>query len=160
MATRVAALAAQFAAITDELSTLITGCTDAQWRQPCVNEARTVGVVAHHAASVQQESFTGIVATLAAGETFSPKASMAEVDQVNAQQAQEQAEVDKAEILDLLHASAATIAQHLRSFDDAQLERIAGTFGGHDLTVAQVIEYVVIGHAGEHLASIRATVVG
>lgn len=160
MATRVAELAAQFAAVNEELSALITGCTNEQWRQPCVNEIRPVGVVAHHAATVQQESFTGIVATLAAGETFSPKASMEEVDQINTQQAQEQAAVGKAEILHILRASAATITQHLRGLDEAQLERIAGTFGGHELTVAQVIEFVVIGHAREHLASIRATVMG
>ncbi len=160
MTTRVEQLAAQFAAVNHELSALIIGCTDDQWRQPCVDEARTVGVVAHHAAIVQQESFTGMVALLVAGETYTPNTSMAEVDQSNAQQAREQAAAGKAEILDILHASAATIAQHLRSLDDAQLGRIAGTFGGHDLTVAQVIEMVVIGHVGMHLASIRATVVG
>ena len=159
MVTRTAQLAAQFAAVNDEISALIMGCTEEQWRQPCVDEAREVGVVAHHAATVQQE-FTRIVATLATGETYTPGASMGEVDQFNAQQAQENAAVGKVETLDILHRSAATIAQHLRGFDDTQLERIAGTFGDHDLTVGQVIEMVVIGHAGVHRDSIRATIAG
>lgn len=159
MTTRVEQLAAQFAAVNHELSALIIGCTDEQWRQPCVDEARAVGVVAHHAAVVQH-AFTGMVATLVAGETYTPNTAMDVIDQLNAQHARENAQVWKEETLGILRASEATIAQQLRSLDDAQLDRVAGVFGGHELTVAQVVEMVVIGHAGAHLASIRATVAG
>ncbi|HEY8598162.1 MAG TPA: DinB family protein [Thermomicrobiales bacterium] len=159
MATRAEQLATQFAAINDEISALISGCTDEQWRQPCADEVRPVGVVAHHTAIVQQ-AFTGMVATLVAGETYSPQTSMETIDQLNAQHAREHAEVGKEETLGILCASEATIAQQIRSLDDAQLDRTAGVFGGNELTVAQVIAMVVIGHAGSHLASIRATVAG
>ena len=159
MITRAAQLAERFAAVNDEISALITGCTDAQWRQPCADEIRPVGVVAHHTAIVQQ-AFTRMVALLVAGETYTPNTSMEVIDQLNAQHARENAAVEKEETLGILRASAATIAQQLRCLDDARLDRVAGVFGGHELTVAQVLEMVVIGHAGAHLASIRATVAG
>jgi len=42
--------------------------------------------------------------------------------------------------------------------DDAALDRTAVVFDGRPLTVAQVAEFALIAHIGEHLASIRATI--
>ena len=123
----------------------------------CDPDGRPVGVVAQHLAVVQ-DAFVGMVETLAAGTTFSPRSSMEEVHEINAQHAREYAEVGKPETLTVLRESNATMAQLLHSLDDEQLDRTAGVFGGRELSVAQVVEWIVIGHAKEHLASIRATV--
>ena len=157
MTTQTEQLAAQFEAVNDQVIATVTGCTDAQWRQTCAGDERPLGVVAHHVAVVQQ-AFARMVETLAAGETFSPRSSMEEVRRSNAQHAREHATVGKPETLDALRTSGAAIGQRLRSLDDEQLNRTAGVFGGNELSVAQVIEYVVIGHAREHLASMRATI--
>lgn len=156
MNSRVAALAAQFAALNDEAIALVTGCTDEQWRQPCAGEGWSVGVVAHHIGAVHRD-FIHIVDLLAAGRTFSPGGSMEVVDQSNAQHAHDHAAIGKAETLDALRTNGAALARSLRSLRDEQLDNVAGTFGGRELSVNQVVEYIVLGHPREHLASLRAT---
>ena len=155
--TRANHLATQLEAVNDEIVALVMGCTDAQWRQPCANEGRSVGVVAHHIAAVQ-EAFHRIVEALAAGATYTPQSSMEEVDRSNAQHAHDYAAVGKPETLDVLRTSGAAIARRLRALGDEHLDHTAGVFAGRELTVAQVVEGVVIGHAWEHLASLRATI--
>ena len=83
---------------------------------------------------------------------------MEAVHRSNAQHARDFAAVGKPETLDALRAHGAAIAELLRSLGDDHLDRTAGVFGGRELSVAQVVERIVIGHAREHLASIRATI--
>jgi len=154
---RIDQYAAQFEAINNEVIAIVEGCTDAQWQQPCVNEERPVGVVAHHIGVVHRD-FLRIVERLASGQTFSPNMSMDVVHESNAQHARDHAEIGKQEVIDALRTNGATLAQSLRSLRDEQLDRVAGTFGGNKLTVSQVLEWIVIGHAAEHLGSLRNTV--
>lgn len=156
MATRAEQIAAQFGDLNKQAITLIERCTDEQWRQPSAGEGWTVAATAHHYAEVQQ-AFTGMVARLAAGDTFSPTTSMDSIHEGNAQHARDYAAAGKQETLALAHHGRDTILAHIRPLTDAQLDRVAGNFGGNELTVAQVLEYVVIGHAREHIESIRAT---
>ena len=157
MTTQTEQLAAQFTAVNDDAIAVVTHCTADQWRLPCVDEGRLVGVVAHHIATVHRD-FTGLLTALVAGQTRSPGSSMADVDESNARHAHDFAEVGQAETLDLLRTNGAAVVALLNRLDDAQLDRIAGVFGGNKLTVAQVVEWIVIGHARVHLASIRATI--
>ncbi|MFN8557914.1 MAG: DinB family protein [Dehalococcoidia bacterium] len=159
MATQSEELSLRFEAISDEVTAAVTGASDEQWRAACAAEGWTVAAVAHHIAEVQQ-AFAGLVAKLAAGETYSPTISMDEIDESNARHARDHAAVVRAETLSRLETSRAGIAQRLRGLSDADLERTAGVFGGRELSVARVVEWVVIGHAAEHLASIRATLNG
>jgi hypothetical protein len=151
--------AARFEALNNEVIALVTGCSDEQWRQPCANEERPVGVVAHHIGTVHGD-FIGIVERLASGQTFSPKASMDVVHESNARHAREHATVGKREAIEALRTNGAALARSIRSLRDEQIDQIAGTFGGNELTVAQVLEYIVLGHPAEHLGSIRDTLAG
>lgn len=155
--TRGEGYAARFEAVNDEVIALVEGCTDEQWRQRCLNEERTVGVVALHVAEVNG-AFAGMVARLASGETYTPNVSWPEIHAANAQHASQNAGVEKAAALDGLRANGAAIARQLRGIADEGYDRFAGTYGGNDLTVAQVVEYVVVGHTAEHLESIRGTI--
>lgn len=157
MATRAEQFATQFETVNNDLIATVAGCTDEQWRQPCVDEDRTVGVVAHHVAAVYP-AFAGIVKALATGETLPPRSSMEVVHRSNAQHARDYAAAGQPETLAALRVNGAAIAQQLRRLGDEQLDRTAGGFGERELRVAQVVEWVVIGHTREHLASIRATV--
>jgi uncharacterized damage-inducible protein DinB len=157
--TRAEEYAARFAAANDEVIALVVDCTEEQWRLRCVDEERSVAVVAHHIAEVNA-AFTRMVARLARGQTYSPQTSMAEIDRQNAQHARDHAGVGKPEVLDGLRSSGEAIARQLAVLSDAQLDRVAGVFGGREMSVAQVVEYVVIGHTAAHLDSIRATVAG
>ena len=157
--TRTGELARQFEAVNAEMIAAVTECGDDQWNVPSANDGRTVGVVAHHVGEVNG-AFAGIIETLAAGETYTPTVSMDEVHRRNARHASDHAGVGKQETLDVLRANGTAILNALRRIDDERLDQVAGVFGGHEMTVTQVMEWVVIGHAGEHLASIRATLAG
>ena len=159
MATRADEVAARFEAINGELIAAVEGCSEGQWRQPCVNEERAVGVVAHHVAIVYP-AFARMVGMFAAGETYTPGGGMDDIHAINAQHAQDQAGIGKAEVLDLLRANGAAIAEQLRGLGDERFDAVAGVFGGNELRVAQVVDYVVIGHTREHLGSVRATLGG
>lgn len=156
MTARVRAYAERFAALNDEFVAAVAGCGDERWRRPTAAEGWPVAVVAHHVAAVQG-AFDRLLGALAAGETFTPTTSMEEVHANNARRAAAPAGVGQAETLALLRAHGAAIEATLRGLDDADLDRPAGTFGGHELTVGQVVERVVLGHVAEHLASLRAT---
>jgi uncharacterized damage-inducible protein DinB len=154
--TRTAALATQFEAVNAEMIGVVSACSDEQWRQPIADDGRTVGVLAHHVGEVNG-AFAKIVETLAAGGTYTPNVSMDEVHESNAKHARENAGAGKAETLDLLRANGDEILRVLGSIDDSVLGRVAGVFGGHEMTVSQVLEWVVIGHTAEHLGTIRKT---
>ena len=157
--TRVEQFVKQFEAVNDELITLVEGCTEEQWRGPCLNEGRSVAVVAHHVALVHG-GFTGLVDRLAGRETYSPSISLADVDEINAKHARDNAAVSTSETLDLMRTNGAVLAERLHNISDDQLDHTAGEFGGNELSVTQVIEYIIIGHPASHLASIRATLAG
>jgi len=121
-----------------------------------VDEGRTVGVVAHHIATVEG-TITGFFRELSTGEQASLHLSAEATDRTNAEHTREFATVGKAETLDLLRANGTSVADAIAALDDAQLEQGAGIFGGHELRVAQVIELALIGHFRGHLANIRAS---
>lgn len=113
-------------------------------------------MLAHHSAEVNG-AFAGLVARLGADETCSPKVSWDDIHRANAGHARANADVDRPTVLALLRERGGAVGRALRALGDDDLDRVAGTFGGNELTIAQVIEYVVIGHTAEHLARIRAT---
>ena len=119
LTTRTEQLAAEFAAVNDDVIATVTGCTAAQWRLPCVNEGRTVGVVAHHIATVHRD-FTGLLTALVAGQTRSPGSSMEQVHASNARHARDFATVGQSETLDLLRTNGAAVTQLLGRLDDEQ----------------------------------------
>ncbi len=146
--------AAQFGDLNARAIAVVDGCGDDEWPLPSVEAGRSEAVVAYHIAEVQR-AFDRMLAALAAGETYTPTVSAEEIDARNALHAVEQAGVGKAETLGLLQTHGAAIAATLHGLDDDTLGRFAGTFGGHEMTVAQVVEWIVIGHTAEHLASIE-----
>lgn len=156
LATRARQHAAQFETLNAEVIATVEACTEEEWRRPSVEEGRSVAVVAHHIAEVQQ-AFDRMLAALAAGETYTPTISAEEIEANNARHAVERAGVGKAETLALLQTHGPAIAATLRGLGDDDLDRHAGSFGGHDLDVETVVEWIVVGHTAEHLASIKAT---
>jgi DinB superfamily len=157
--TRSAALAATFERGNAEALELLSGCTVEQWQRTTLAEGWTVAAAAHHLATVQQ-AFVGIVEKFAAGETYSPTINMEEIHRNNAKHASAFADADKIETLDILRSSGVEMAGLIGSFDDPGLDRVAGDFGGNEMTVARFIEYVVIGHSREHATSIQNTIAG
>ena len=157
--TQRAALAARFDDLQSEAVATLMQCDDACWLRTTAAEGWTVAATAHHLANVQR-AFVAIVEKLAAGMTYTPASSMEQIHRSNAEHAREFADADRQETLALLESSGAAMSALLHGFDDDGLARPAGTFGGNQLSVAQFVEYVVIGHAREHLDSIQQTIDG
>ena len=154
--TRTAALATQFEAINAETIAAVSACSDEQWQAPTKDDGRKVGVLAHHVGEVNG-AFAGIIERLAAGESYTPSVSMEEVDRSNAQHASDYATIGRTETLDVLRANGEAILRALEAIDDETLDRVGGVFGGHEMTVNQVMDWVVIGHTADHLGTIRNT---
>lgn len=152
---RIAAFISQFEAANNELIATVEGCTDEQWRRQCEDEGRPAGVIAYHVAATN-EVFARMLGSLASGRTYSPQSSMGDVHQHNAEQARDHAGVGKPEVLAGLRQHGAAIVETLRGLGDEQLGGVAGVFGGNELTIEQVIAYIIVGHTREHLESIRA----
>ena len=158
--TRVAALTAQFDEANHQLTSIISQCRADEWQSVTQAEGWSVAVTAHHVAIVQRDPFADIVNALAAGEGYTPNISMEEVSRLNAVHARKFAGVGKDETLEKLDAGRLKIAGVMRSMDDALLDQPGGVCGGNELTVEQVLQFVIIGHVQVHLDSIRDTLSG
>lgn len=142
--------------VNDEITTAIEGCTDEQWRRVTAAEQWPVGVVAHHTGAVQQV-FAAVLEALETGAPV-PQFSAEDVDLNNAKHARDFAGVGKPETLTFLRTNGSALVKATRQLTEERLTKTAGSFGGFELTVAQLLEFAVIAHLNEHLGSILATI--
>ena len=156
MSGRAEALAERFEQVNNELIAKVEGCSDQQWWATCQGEGWSVGVTAHHVAGGNR-AIAGFVQTIANGEPM-PPITMEQIDQMNAQHAQEFANCTKAETLELLRSSGEAAAGMVRGLNDEQLDRSQPltVMGGQQVSAQQFIEMVLIGHVQGHLQSINA----
>ena len=127
------------------------GCPVAK-RSP--GEGWPVGVLAHHVA-VSYAPIAGAVRAVADGGALPPM-SLADQAATNARHAAEHAHVAPAAVLDALRREGAEVTALVGGLRDEQFARTTTAFGGREMTVAQLVEHVVIGHPRQHLAGIRA----
>lgn len=159
MGARAESLAKQFEAKAAEMTAVIKGLSDADWKKTTAAEKWSVGVTAHHVAG-GHEGILGIVKTLAAGQSI-PNFTMDMLHEMNAKHAKEQANCSKAETLALHEKGAAAAAATLRALSDAELDRKGTVLAGMPaMTTQQVIEGILINHITDHMGSIRKTVGG
>lgn len=159
MGARAESLAKQFEAKAAEMTAVIKGLSDADWKKTTAAEKWSVGVTAHHVAG-GHEGILGIVKTLAAGQSI-PNFTMDMLHEMNAKHAKEQANCSKAETLALHENGAAAAAATLRALSDAELDRKGTVLAGMPaMTTQQVIEGILINHITDHMGSIRKTVGG
>ena len=152
-------LAAEFGEINAELIAIVSGCKEEEWQSPSVDEGWPIGVVAHHVAIVIP-AFIRIVQQIAAGAILTIRVSMEEVHEGNARHALECADVRPAEVLELLKTHGGECRHVLSDLSDEQLAITTAAFPGRELSLAEVVERIVIGHSRQHLASLRATLAG
>ena len=157
MGARAESLAKQFETKAAELTAVIRGLSDADWKKTTEAEKWSVGVTAHHVAG-GHEGILGIVKTLAAGQSI-PNFTMDMLHEMNAKHAKEQAACTKAETLALHEKNAAAAAATVRGLSDAALDQKGTVLTGMPaMTTQQVIESILINHINDHMGSIRKTV--
>lgn len=147
------ALAQQFKEMNAALIDTAANCSAEQWRRPIAGEPRPVGVIAHHVSEVE-----GFFAGVLSGSIPDLALSSADIDANNARHAEEHANADQAETVAALRANGEALAQAIASLSAEDLQASPFSIDGQELTKEQVIQFGVIGHFEEHLASIRAVI--
>ena len=156
-------LADQFEAAQEGFIRVVEALTNDQWRMRGRNtpgqrindedEARPLGVIAHHVAVNQNVIMSRIQAVLLDSPT--PPANFKEI---NAKHANEYADTTKSEVLSLLRDTGSQIAKDLRAIPDEKLDKARELPSGGTMSVQQRIERVLIGHVTSHQGSIKATI--
>jgi hypothetical protein len=159
MGARAESLAKQFEAKAAEMTGVIKGLSDADWKKTTAAEKWSVGVTAHHVAG-GHEGILGLVKTVAAGRSIS-NFTMAMLDEGNAKHARDHAACTKAETLALHEKGAAAAAAAVRALSDAELDQKGTVLAEMPaMTTQQVIEGILINHVNDHMGSIRKTAGG
>lgn len=153
-ASRSAHYSADFTAVNDEMIKLVAGCTDKEWRTTCADEGWSVAVLAHHVASTLP-AFSRLIEQIASDASVAPDITRDQINQTNAQHAQDYQDVGKAEVLNLLRTRGADMTRVLSSLNDEQLAHTSTAFGGYEFSLAQLTERVFIGHSRLHLTSMK-----
>lgn len=159
---RSGSLADQFESALQNFTQVVGSLTNDQWRMRGRNtpgmrindedEARPLGVIAHHVA-VNLKVIMGRIETAMREQQAPPL----DFKQMNARHANEYADTTKAQVLSLLQDSGQQIAKNLRSIPDEKLD-VAQELPSGKMTVQQRIERVLIGHIQGHQASIETTI--
>jgi hypothetical protein len=161
-ASRSERLADQFEAAHENFIKAVEALSNDQWRMRGRNtpgmrindedEARPLGVIAHHVA-VNEKVIMGRIQAVLSDAPTPP----IDIKQTNARHANEYADTTKAEVLSLLRDSGLQIARDLRTIPDEMLDKVRELPSG-TMTVEQRIERVLIGHLQGHQGSIEATI--
>ncbi len=154
MAERAEALAAKFEEANNDVISMVESASDEQWKAICADEGWSVGVTAHHIGG-GHPLIAGLVQALASGVEI-PPLTTEQLDQSNAQHAEEHANCNKEETLEMLKTGGAAAAAAVRGLTDEQLDKTSTVIAGApDMSVEQVIENVMIASAANHGASIK-----
>jgi hypothetical protein len=155
-------LADQFEGAHQHFIQVVEALTTDQWKMRGKNtpgqrindedEARPLGVIAHHVA-VNEKLIMGRIQAFLSDAPAPPL----NIKENNARHAFEFADTTKAEVLKVLQESGRQIAVDLRSIPDEMLDRAQDLPSGK-MTVQQRIERVLIGHITGHQGSIEATI--
>jgi 2-polyprenyl-3-methyl-5-hydroxy-6-metoxy-1,4-benzoquinol methylase len=157
---RAAALANRLEEGASGLAAFAEGLSDAEWRTPISgtsggNDARTVGVIVHHVASMYPIE-TGAARAIASG-TAVTDVTWDVVAGINAKHASEHGGASKAETLEFLRRSSREAAAAIREFTDDELDQAApfSLSYGAPVTAQFVIEDHALRHSWHHLWRIR-----
>lgn len=153
---RAQALADQLEQANAAVIAAVEACDDATWRSVRGDEGWPVAFIAWHIGNGHL-TIMGLISAIAEGRPL-PPVTRAMLDAINAESLTQHGTCSKQEALAVLRQNGAVTADAIRGLSDAQLDRTAALelFGGTPLSVQQLIERVLVGHARQHLASMQA----
>jgi hypothetical protein len=153
-------LAERLTATADAFAEYLAGLTPEQWRTRCGNhptirvgdedENRPVGTVAHHIGVALPRQLAMLRAIVAGEEVPAPSRTG------NAVHAQANPQPDQGETVALVRGNAAEAAAVIRGLSDEDLDRRGRIMLG-EVSAAEAVERVFLGHITWHEGSIRAT---
>ena len=151
------ALAVEFEAKTRNALATLEQLGEADWKKVTAAEKWSVGVTAHHLASVP-EPVSNMIRAVAAGQAPG-NLTMELFDEMNARHAREFADCTRAETIALHRNGSATAAATIRGLSDAELATSGTVLQGlPPMSAEQLITGALLAHVDEHYGSIRRTV--
>jgi uncharacterized damage-inducible protein DinB len=149
-------LATRIETFGQEVVDTVSALSDEEWRKTCQSEQWPVGTTARHIGN--HLGISDLAAMMVRGEAL-PQLSMDDINAMSDKDSQEHRDCTKSEALELLSRKQDGMTAFLRGLDEADLDCKGNlmAFGG-EVTVAQLIDYVVFQSAAQHLASIKAAV--
>jgi hypothetical protein len=154
MSELVQALISEFERANDLVLDAIGRCSEEQWGAVCSGEQEPVGVTFHHIAYWYPVELRYIRAIAEA--TPLPPMPREELNAVNDEHRRQHAGCTKEEVAALLRRNVDEVVETVSGWTDEHLQR-RGTYilGGASGSVADLVEWVLIGHPRMHLRSIR-----
>ena len=140
-----------------ETVSVVTTCNEEKWQAVSGSERWPISILALHIADVT-ENIHRMISDQLSDPTNRTVLTVDQLDEINATRARERANVTPSEVIALLTKNGAKLEGVIGGLGDVELDRVAGTIAGGELTNAQLIESAVIDHFGEHLRSMRETI--
>lgn len=156
MSIRAQGLAQRVAQGHQEVISFIKECSEAEWNTICPKENWSVGVVIHHVASVLPVEIE-LTKILASGQPITG-VTMTEVNENNAEHAEEYVHCSKVETLELLERNSAMAVETIQKLSDEELDNTAAVslHWNAPLTTQYFIEDHPLSHSYHHMTNIRA----
>ena len=154
---RAHALAKRLIQGANALAKYAEGLSEDEWNIPVKGDGRSIGVVVHHVANVYPLEIE-LAQILASGNPITG-ATMAVINQMNADHANKFAKVTKPEAIELLKKNSKHAAEAVRSFTDKDLDNASTVSLNADapLTAQFFIEDHALRHSFHHLRKIKET---
>jgi hypothetical protein len=156
MSNRCEALATRIEAFGQDVIDTVSALSEEDWGNICQSEQWPVGTTARHIGN--HLGIFDFAAMIVRGEKL-PQLTMDDINAMSNKDSEKHRDCTKTEALELLSRKQDGMAAFLRELDESDLDRKGNllAFGG-EVTVAQLIDYVVFQSAAQHLASIKAAV--
>jgi hypothetical protein len=157
MSERAQLLADTIQVFNDAVMAFVDRCPVEAWRLTCKEEDWQVGVVAHHVAAGHFQVIR-LAQSMLQGESL-PEMTMEQVIAQGNSHAHDHADCTAEEVKKLLDQNGAAAVAFAAGLGDADLDRKGhlALLGG-DVSVEQLLNYVIIQSGGGHLASMQATI--
>ena len=150
-------LSKKIASFKDDVIAFVDGLSDEDWNANCEWEEWTTGMTARHIGAGHFGIFE-LAGMIVEGKELPPLT----IDQINAmsdKDSRAHSDCTKDEVLDALRKNGAELAAFIAGLSDDELDRKGSmpAFGG-DVTVNQVIEFVIFQSAQQHFDSMKTAV--
>lgn len=154
--TRAQQLSEEFGRIIADFAALVESVPDELWTASLANDERTLNVVAYHVGSAVEFELR-ILQRGADG--LNSEISWDDIDAANAADTAAHLDVTHSEALRVLRENSTAARTVIAGLSDEQLARIVNVpFLGGEVTVQQIVEWLLIGHPGMHAPDIRAAI--
>ena len=157
MSERSQSLANMIQAFNDAVTAFVERCPNGAWRQTCADEDWPVGVVARHIAAGHFQ-IIHLARTMLKGESL-PELTMEQVIEQGNAHARDHADCTREEVQTLLKENGSAAISFVAGLSDKDLDckGYLALVGG-EVTVEQILNFVLLESGGDHLSSMQATI--